>query len=180
MRGLAKLSNKEIALLGLLMEEPMYPYQIEKIIQFRDMRSWTEMSMSSIYKALSKLEERSIVKSDVTISEGNKPQKIFSVTPEGRRAFRTSIRELISKPERMIWQFDLGVYNMDALSKAEIKGALDEYEARLGELAEGYRELEEFMRGEGCPEWRVAVSTRPQHLIRAELEWLTIFRAKIG
>jgi DNA-binding PadR family transcriptional regulator len=178
-RCLENLSNKETALLGLLMEESMYPYQMEKIIQYRDMRSWTEISMSSIYKSLAKLEERALVKSDVSISEGNRPQKFFSITMEGRTAFRAKIKDLISKPERVVWQFDLGVYYMDALEKGEIEEALGIYEEELRDLARGYGELEKFMRGEGCPEWRVAVSTRPQFFIKAELQWLRSFRSRL-
>jgi len=33
------LSNKEAALIGQLLEGSMYPYQIEKVVKFRDMRS---------------------------------------------------------------------------------------------------------------------------------------------
>ena len=95
---MATLSNKEAALIGLLLEEPMYPYQIEKAVQFRDMRSWTEISMSSIYKVLSKLEEEGFVESRVSISDENKPQKVFSVTGNGKRAMREKVRELVSRP----------------------------------------------------------------------------------
>jgi len=51
------LTNAEAALLGLLSERPMHPYQIEKEVRSRDMRFWTELSMSSIYKLLRKLEK---------------------------------------------------------------------------------------------------------------------------
>jgi DNA-binding PadR family transcriptional regulator len=179
-RRLEAVSNKEVALLGLLLEEPMHPYQIEKTIQFRDMRSWTEISMSSIYKTLSGLENKSLVKSEVKISQQNRPQKTFRLTPKGRRALREKIREILSRPETVIWQFNIGTYFMDALEGDEISGALEEYERGLSELVMGYEELEKFLRGEGCPEWRIAVSTRTRYLIEAEIEWLQTFRKKLG
>jgi DNA-binding PadR family transcriptional regulator len=174
------VSNKEAALLGLLHEEPMHPYQIEKTIQFRDMRSWTEISMSSIYKTLSSLEKRNLVKSDVKISQQNRPQKTFRLTSKGRKAIRDKVRELLARPETVIWQFDLGNYFMDVLEDGEIVGALDEYEKGLREMVVGYGELEKYMREEDCPEWRIAVATRTKCLLEAEIEWLKKYRKNLG
>lgn len=53
-----KISNKEMALLGLLSEKPKHAYEIENDIKERDMRYWTEISKSSIYKLLNKLEKK--------------------------------------------------------------------------------------------------------------------------
>jgi len=174
------ISNKEAALIGLLLEEPMYPYQIEKVVQFRDMRSWTEISMSSIYKVLSKLEEKGFVESEVTLSDENKPQKVFSVTEEGKDAMREKVMELVSKPEFMKWRVDVGTYNLDILTEKEMGAALRDYEKGLQELLKGYGDLEEYMRGEGCSEWRIAVAVRPQFLLEAELEWSRSFREKMN
>ena len=63
------LSNKETALLMLLSEQPMHAYQIEKIVEQRAMREWTEISMSSIYKLLRKLEARRLISSRQQQSE---------------------------------------------------------------------------------------------------------------
>jgi len=38
MKTRTALSNTETALLGLLCEEPMHPWQIQKVVQHRDMR----------------------------------------------------------------------------------------------------------------------------------------------
>lgn len=174
------ISNKEAALLGLLLEEPMHPYQIEKTIQFREMRSWTEISMSSIYKTLSGLEKRNLVKSDVKISQQNRPQKTFRLTSKGRRAIKEKVMDLVSRPETVIWQVDLGNYYLDALEEGEIALALDEYDKGLRERAVGYGELEKYMREDGCPEWRIAVATRTKFLIEAEIEWLKMYRKNLG
>ncbi len=70
-----ELSNSEAALLGLLSEEPMHPYKIDQEFEYRDMRSWTELSMSSIYKLLRKLEKEQLVNSEKIISSENRLQK---------------------------------------------------------------------------------------------------------
>ena len=51
------ISNKETALLMLLTERPMHAYQIERVVKDRDMRLWTEMSMSSISRRINTVKE---------------------------------------------------------------------------------------------------------------------------
>lgn len=170
------ITNKETALLGLLHEGPMHPYQIEKVVQYRDMRFWTEISMSSIYKVLSNLESKGLVNSEMSITNTNKPQRTYSLTDEGKKALSNKVIELISEPEHLIHRIDLGIYNMDAADPKEIGPALERYEKRLKEDLKGYKDLEGFMRGEGCTDNRLAVSVRPQFLIKGELEWLKRFR----
>ncbi len=176
---MTEVTNKEAALLGLLFEEPMHPYQIEKVVQFRDMRFWTDISMSSIYKVLANLERKRCVKSKVTITGSNRPQKVYSLTRVGRKALSEKVLELLSGPEHLIFRVDLGTYNIDAVDSKDIGPALDKYELKLKEYLKGYRELERFMRGEGCPENRIAIAVRPQFLIKAEIEWVKEFREKV-
>jgi DNA-binding PadR family transcriptional regulator len=94
------LSNAEAALLGLLSEKPMHPYQIEQEVKSRDMRSWTDLSMSSIYKLMRKLEREGLVIKQVRKSSANRLRKLYSITPEGERNLKSRIRELMAAPGR--------------------------------------------------------------------------------
>ena len=51
-----KISNAELALLSLIVEQPRHAYEIEQVIEERNMRYWTEIGFSSIYRLLSKQE----------------------------------------------------------------------------------------------------------------------------
>ena len=53
---MAHVSNAEFTLLSLLKEQPRHAYEIEQVIEERNMRDWTEIGFSSIYRLLSKLE----------------------------------------------------------------------------------------------------------------------------
>jgi DNA-binding PadR family transcriptional regulator len=165
-------SNAETALLGLLSETPMYPYQIEKEVVDRDMRYWTELSMSSIYKLLRKMETLGWVRSNSEISEENRLRKLYEITPAGTKQLKKRIKDLLSEPEHIRWQFDLGIYNCDLISPLEIRDALLRYRAKLEENISGYKDLEKFLIASGCPVHRLAVSTRPRYLFRAEIEWI--------
>ena len=82
------ISNSEAALLGLLSEEPMHPYRIEQEVKYRDMRFWTELSMSSIYKLLRKLEKEGFTECTNKISEKNRLQKHYSISSAGKKALQ--------------------------------------------------------------------------------------------
>ena len=72
------ISNKETALLMLLAEQSMHAYQIEKIVEEREMRFWTEISMSSIYKLLNKLAREKLISKRGKNSENGINKNVFS------------------------------------------------------------------------------------------------------
>ncbi len=172
-----EISNAEAALMGLLAEKPKHPYQIEKDVDYRDMRSWTDLSMSSIYKLLAKLEQGGFVKSEVELSEGNRARKIFELTAAGREALEIKLRALLRKPEIPKDPFHVGIYNADLLPADEVLACLKQYRENVAELIEGYGRLEQFMRDSDCSEARVAVATRPRFQWEGELRWLDEYLA---
>jgi DNA-binding PadR family transcriptional regulator len=169
------LSNAEAALLGLLSEKPMHPYQVEQEVKLRDMRSWTDLSMSSIYKLLRKLEGEGLVVRQIRKSPENRLRKLYSITPEGERTLRSRIRELLAVPGHTCWQFDIGIYNSSLLSGKEVREALHEYRMALREKITEYRKLRDFLAGEGYPAHRQALATRPVYLLEAEISWVNSF-----
>ena len=62
------MTNKELAILGLVAEGPGYGYQIEQVIEERGMRNWTEIGFSSIYYILNKLEKEGWLTSELRSS----------------------------------------------------------------------------------------------------------------
>ncbi len=170
----------EAALLGLLSEGPKHPYQIEKDVQFRDMRYWTELSMSTIYKALTKLEVMNLVESTTQISEENRARKVYQLTPEGREAFSDKLRELLQEQEHLRWQADVAFYNLGFLPPKQQLELLADYRAALEKGIKCHRELEEFMLGMDCPPQHVSIARRWIFLAEGEIRWVDDFRQRIS
>ncbi len=76
------LTNSEILVLGLLAEMPRHGYELEKIIQQRDMREWTQIGFSSIYYVLGKLEAKGLVSANRPKS--TKAKKSYAITGAGQ------------------------------------------------------------------------------------------------
>lgn len=170
-----KLTNAETALLGLLSEQAAYPYQIEQEVECRDMRSWTELSMSTIYKVLRKLEKSGLVTSKKEISKENRLRKQYSITVKGKKLLKSQIENILSIPEHMIWQLDLATYNCNLLDKKAVDAALKKYIMALEEHIKCYQELDKYLRDAGCPTYRSALAIRPIYLKKAEIEWAKSF-----
>jgi DNA-binding PadR family transcriptional regulator len=176
---MSTISNKESALLGLLCEKPMHPYEIESCIKDRSMREWTEISMSSVYKLLRSLEERKLVKSRVQMSKNNVAQKVYSLTPDGKKAIKEKVKELMSNPEHMVYRIDLATSNLRLLSKKDALACFDAYEKNLEAGVKCYAELEKYLRDCGCPSHRMALARRPIYLLKAEIEWIRSYRKEL-
>ncbi len=169
---MASLSNAEFALLGLLSEGEMHPYHIEQEVQFRDMRFWTELSMSSIYKLLKKMEGEGLVVSQNKLSPENRLQKLYSLSPQGRERLEEAILDQLAQPEHMRWRVDLAVYNSGLIAPERIRAALRTYRAELEKTIAGYHELEVFLAESGCPPHRFELARRPVFLLEAEMAWV--------
>ena len=114
-----KMGNKEIAVMGLLSERPMHGYDIEHEIRMRDMRYWTEISMSSVYKILKKLEEKGLVHYEVKQTANNVAQKVYSLTEMGKVRLNGEIAALFSEFDHHRWEIDLAISNLNVLTDAQ-------------------------------------------------------------
>lgn len=169
---MSELTNAKAALLGLLSERPMHPYQIEQQVKYREMRSWTDLSMSSIYKLLKALEKDGFVKSTNQVSPENRLRKLHTISGEGKKALREKLESLLSEPEHTKWQVDIGTYNLSLLPSKSVRKALEKYRLGLKEKIEGYNALLKFLQDSGCPPHRFSVATRPVFLLKGEIDWV--------
>lgn len=173
------LTKAEAALLGLLSEKSMYPYQIEEQVKAHDMRLWTELSMSAIYKLLRKLENDGLVSRINEISPENRLRKLYHVTDKGKDALMSKLVVLLSHPEHVRWPVDIGIYNCDLLPMETVYIALSAYRKALLEKVGAYEDLLEGMKQSGCPPHRLGMTIRPVHLLKAEIHWVDEFMLQL-
>jgi DNA-binding PadR family transcriptional regulator len=166
----------ETALLGLISEKPMYPYEIEKNVVENDMRYWTEISLSSIYKVLEKLEKKFLVDVNLTVTGTNKVKKIYTVTGKGMKELKEKITEILSEMEISIYEIDLAMANLHLLTPDEVNEAMGKYIASIDERLACYGELEKFLLDHECAVGNLALARRRQFLVKAEKEWALSFR----
>ncbi len=177
--GMDTIQNKEAALLGLLAESPMHAYQIEKTVEHRDMRSWTDLSMSTIYKTLRSLEGRELVTKELKINEKNVAQKLYRISEKGLEALRSRFFEMLTIVEPQKWQIDIVLYNLPVLTPEEAIESLQKYIGNLIQCVSQYRALEKYLQESRCQSYVQSVAIRPQFLLKADIEWANDFIKRI-
>jgi DNA-binding PadR family transcriptional regulator len=173
------LSPSEIALLGLLAEGAQHPWELSKQVEYREMRTWTELSTSQIYKQLRALQTRELVAvTEIAVSGRLRHQ--YSITEEGRRVLAEGILALLGTPTSPRWPVDIASYNVDLVDPHDAVEALAGYAEHLRHRADGWVRLEAFLKDLGCPAHRWALARRARHMIEGELRWVEEFSAELA
>jgi DNA-binding PadR family transcriptional regulator len=174
------ISNVETAILGLICEKPMHGYEIEKTIEERNMRYWTEISFPSIYKTLPKLEKKGLITSEIKLSKNNIAQKIYTITPQGQTTLKNALTQILSNVEKTIWRIDLAVANLCFLSKEEVQTSIEKYVQSIDESIAVYQQVESFFKQHNYPPSDYALALRPIMHLKTEKEWATKFKQIIS
>ncbi|MFC1936431.1 PadR family transcriptional regulator [Chloroflexota bacterium] len=142
-----EISNAELALLSLIAEQPRHAYQIEQVIEERNIRYWTEIGFSSIYRILNKLEDSGWVAGQMEPPEGRGPaRKVYHLTPAGKIVWQQAALHSLAKPERKYSSFLLGLDNLSTLPPKEVQRAV---QANLNDQKNG------------CQQFSLAVESHP-------------------
>jgi len=165
------ISNREAALLGLLCERPMYAYEIEKLIEERNMRYWTEISFSTLYYELKKLQNKKLVTSKIQLSENNVAKRIFTITTKGKKVMKEKIIDILSSVEKIVWQIDLGMANICMLNQKETINSFTKYIKSINDHIAMYKQLLDFFKNNKYPDSDLALAERPIIHLEVEKTW---------
>jgi DNA-binding PadR family transcriptional regulator len=129
------ISDIEAAILGLLCEKSQYAYDLDRTIEERGMRNWTQIGFSSIYYVLKRLERAGLIKGSLEAVQGKPSRRNFTITETGRKAMREKIVSVLSSCPKLISPFDLGLANIGLLSPEEAVECLQKHIGSLDERA---------------------------------------------
>lgn len=174
-----EVTDSEAVLLGLLCEKPMHGYEIEKTIESRNMRYWTEVSFYSIYRLLKKMEAKKLIESRVAPSKSLVARKTYAATSRGREAMKRKVLESLSAVESTIWRVDIAIGNLGLLSSDEAAECLGKYVASIDEAIGRYKALKAYFHERHYPESDFALAARPIMHLRTEKAWALQFLKKV-
>ena len=171
------MTNTEMAILSLVAERPRHGYQIERVIEERGMREWTEIGFSSIYYLLKKLERGGLVEGHLEEAERGPARKVYRPTPAGLKALHEGILDALSTPHRHYPPLQLGLSNLPGIPLAEAVAALRRYQEALSTQLEGVQAKWERQRP--LPYFVDAMFDYSTTMIQAERAWIEKFIAQI-
>ena len=128
------MATIDLIVLGMLKKEPMSAYDIQKLVEYRNISKWVKISTPSIYKKTVQLEKKGFVKGSI-VKEGKMPEKvIYSLTDAGQEEFEKLMLEIAAKPIRFFLDFNAVIVNLDSLSSENRKLCIDSIEENIKEL----------------------------------------------
>jgi DNA-binding PadR family transcriptional regulator len=166
------LTAAELTLLGLLVESPRHGYDLERVIEQRGIRQWTDIGFSSIYYLLGKLERRGLVAA-VGAATGPTSRRVHAATDEGRAALVRVALDLVATPQPPRHPLLVALAQLPSLPGDELDAALrarrDLLDAQIG----GVEAARVAQHAHGTlPEPAREVFSLALHLMSAERAWL--------
>jgi DNA-binding PadR family transcriptional regulator len=128
-----------LALLSLLAQQPMYPYQMAQTLRARGKDKTIKINWGSLYTVVQNLEKNGFVEEAGTVREGRQPERtVYQITDAGMAELKDWMRELISVPEDEHGGFVAALSEGGILSPGEMMDLLRRRLAALDEANAGH------------------------------------------
>lgn len=171
------MATIDLIVLGMLKKEPMSAYDIQKLVEYRNISKWVKISTPSVYKKAIQLEKKGFIRANI-IREGKMPEKaVYSLTDAGEREFERLMLEIAEEPVRIFLDFNAVIVNLDSLPLEKQKSCIDSIERNVSALKAC---LEENLRAKEnipeIPETGMAVLHQQFVLVEAIEKWIVSLR----
>ncbi len=163
-----ELTRNDLLVLGLLLDRPMYGYEILQQIRTAGVDLWLAVSPAAIYYSLAKLHRRGLVLE--TRARGEGPERsVYHLTDRGRQAFFAGMVDALASQEPVYSDYDLGIYFLNKMSQEQALPLLEQRLEFLRRREAAVTEACQRVRGDPL---RYAILTRVATCVRTEREWL--------
>jgi DNA-binding PadR family transcriptional regulator len=173
-----------LAVLALLFERPMHPYEMGVILRQRHKQESIKLRYGSLYTVIDLLMKRGLVVAKEIARDGRRPERtVYDITPAGRDELRTWMADLIGEPVKEYPRFEAALCLLPVLLPDEalalLRQRLQLIEQNVAILA---RQIKEVSRQKLPPlflvetEYRLALIEAEQHFVaglirRIETGW---------
>lgn len=169
-----------LALLGLLLERPMHPYEMASTLRERHKDSSFKINPGSLYDTVESLAKHRWIEPVETVREGNRPERtVYTHTELGRQEFVAWLDELVRVPVDEYPKFVAAVSYLGALGPDRAADALEERARHLTARVEGAETALADTVGQGAPRLFMIEVEYVRHAWRAELDWARRTAAEI-
>lgn len=167
------MATIDLIVLGILKKEPMSAYDIQKLVEYRNISKWVKISTPSIYKKAIQLEEKGLIKGKI-VKEGKMPEKaVYSLTEAGQDEFERLMFEIAAKPISIFLDFNAVIVNLDSLPPEKQKECVSEIDNNIQTLKVYLKEnISEKENKPDIPATGMAVLRQQYVLVEAIEDWI--------
>jgi DNA-binding PadR family transcriptional regulator len=162
-----------LAVLELLLERPMHPYEMHQTIRDRYTDRVVKVRAGSLYHTVERLHRADLVEPVETARAGRRPERtVYAITETGRDEFRRNLRDLVRHPAEEYPVFGAAVQMLHKLDRDEAVELLDRRAlVREAQLASVDLVLAGLAK-QGLPRLSLIEVEYAQAITRAELAWI--------
>jgi DNA-binding PadR family transcriptional regulator len=123
-----------LAVLALLFERPMHPYEMGVILKQRHKEESIKLRYGSLYTVIELLLRRAFIVARETGRDGRRPERtVYEITPAGRDELRVWMADLIAEPAKEYPQFEAALCLLPVLPPDEALALLRQRLAAIGQ-----------------------------------------------
>jgi DNA-binding PadR family transcriptional regulator len=140
-----KVSNLlALAVLSLLTERPMHPYEILSVMRLRGLAAVIKLNNSSLYSVIEALQREGLIEPLETQREGRYPERtVYTTTAAGRAELNDWLRALLRMPVTEYSSFAAALAFLGNLAPGEAATLLEEHTHHLEEQISSIHSINE-------------------------------------
>jgi DNA-binding PadR family transcriptional regulator len=175
------LTPLALAILELLTERAMHPYEMQQLIRERHTDQVVKVRAGSLYHTVERLRHAGLIEAVETGREGRRPERtVYEITETGRDQFHANLRELVRTPETEYPLFGVAVEMLGKLGRSEAKDLLVRRAVQLEARLAGGEQVLASLAKNGLPRIYTIDTEYLMAMCRAELAWVRQLVDDIG
>ncbi len=169
-----RLSNPlALAVLGMLGERPMHPYEMSSTLRERAKEQSIKLNYGSLYSVVETLLKHGLIEVHDVVREGRRPERtVYAVTETGRTEYVDWLSELMSIPVKEFTQFEAALSLLPSLAPDDVVRLLQIRRTRLNHEIVGLEAGMAQMVEQGFPYLFAIEGDYYVRLLRAELDFV--------
>jgi DNA-binding PadR family transcriptional regulator len=161
-----------LTLLNMLMERPMYPYEMATTLRHRGKDQAIKINWGSLYTVVQNLEKHGFIEAVEVAREGKQPERTtYRITEAGQAEVTDWLRELLSEPEREYTRFEAALGESAVVGPDELISLLRQRLEALDKAVAGHQANLDSLSTQ-LPRLFLIESEYQLTLMRAETEWV--------
>lgn len=109
-----------LAVLALLFERPMHPYEMGLLLKQRHKEDSIKLRYGSLYTVIEHLLKRGFIRARATAREGRRPERtVYEITPTGQDELHAWMSDLVAEPVKEYPQFEAALCLLPVLPPDE-------------------------------------------------------------
>ncbi|WP_172643370.1 PadR family transcriptional regulator [Rhizobium leguminosarum] len=167
-----KRSPTALAVLGMLMEEPLHPYRMQRLIKERGKDEVINVTQrASLYQTIQRLEREGLITPQKTVRDDKRPERtVYEITEKGRDIALEWMREMLSTVTREYPEFPAAISFLPLLTPSDVASQL---ERRAKAIESELRRIDEVLQeAQAVPRLFLLEMDYLRALHATELSWV--------